>query len=215
MRFRVLSRPRLWLVPFAALALTWACSRHQEGARVACGQQTLPPLVTSDAIGTLDLHQAVAELRRACPSARDTVFLGTESRNPAIVVPFGSVTAIGMQPGYAYTDSLVWSVPADLWHVSGQLANLPLGLTLGSSWPQFRTRYGRGIAHHEDRSVVVVFCRYPRLWFVLAGYPDFEGGFTDDLSVLPDTVRVESIWVQAGSFVKTRWGAGTSHAASC
>jgi hypothetical protein len=142
------------------------------------------------------------------------MWLGEESRTPAIAFRIGSVTVVGVQAMYGYGDSVNPSVPADMWHVTGREARLPLGLTLGSTLHALRAAYGRGIAHNES-TIVVVFCRYPRLWFTLGASPNIEGGFTDDLSSLPDAAHVEAVWVHAGSFVKTRWGAGMAHTASC
>jgi hypothetical protein len=152
------------------------------------------PLVTVDSIGILNVHRTIAELRRLCPSARDTVTEGEETLNPGIVFHLGSVTLIASQIIGRSGDSLASALPANFWRVIGSRARLPLGLTLASRWSDLHAAYGPGVAHWEAGGVVVQFCRFPRFEFLL-NYGSGPGGAPDDLASIPGGVRIWEVWM--------------------
>ena len=165
----------------------------------SCGRAGVgpAPLISSDSIGPLDLHHTVAELRAACPSARDTMLLGGEESSAfGLVFLLGSVTVVAQQVIGDTSTGLRGNLPADMWTVMGSSARLPYGLTIGSRWQELRAAYGPGVADADnDVETWVRFCPFPRILFVLSAKLSGHHVYTYDLASIPDNTSVKEVVV--------------------
>jgi len=171
-----------------------------------CGRWLSTPVsITEDSVGPLNLHHNVGELRKLCPSARDTVIEGEESTNQAVAFHIDRTTAVAMQTLKEADAPLDAAAPADLWLFAGVGAVLPEGISLGSRWGNLRAAYGRAGGSIMDQ-VAVGFCRYPRIQFDLQlTLPDSQlVGYTNNLSAIPDTAAIRRVWLYTGRYVDAR-----------
>jgi hypothetical protein len=176
------------------------------GQDLFCGQHgPVPaPLITSDSIGTIDLHRTVADLRAGCPSAFDTVIAGEESRNPGLVFHLGGTTLTAQQVIGVTTTGLRATMPADLWTVVGKAGRLPDGLTLGSRWRELKAAFGPGVSGTWTESETAIrFCRFPRIFFIVGmGLPG-DRTVIDSLPSFPDTMTVSKVVVMDSFLART------------
>jgi len=164
------------------------------------------PLVTPHAIGPLDLTLPITALRLLCPSARDTTWDGEETVNPSIVFHLGTVTVMASQHVGRHDGSLTPTLPADFWRVIGSAARMGPTLTLASTWHDLHASLGRMvIAENDDFGLALEVCRSPHIWLFAHPAPPGESFAPDDLSFIPDSTKVQEIWVLTWP-VKTHWG---------
>ena len=91
-----------------------------------CAKQTPSgPLITADSIGVLAFRLTLGQLRRLCPSSKDTVMYGEESVSPAVRFRLGAVTVVASQD-LPPNDQLHPNDPLDFWIIAGAQARLPL-----------------------------------------------------------------------------------------
>jgi hypothetical protein len=190
-------------LPGASAAANAAAYReHGRSAALptdTCVRSTEPPLVTDSSIGVLDFRRTVADLRRLCPSVQSDFVYGEESINNALLFYLGSVVVRAWQAVPA-GNPLVDTMPAEFWRVAGAAVRLPSGLSLASRWGALRATYGPASARigPSRNSVEVNFCSQPRLDFTVALDSVSGGGYTDDLSFIPDTAIISEVTVNAG-----------------
>lgn len=178
-------------------------SRAQQLATDPCADTSAPvPAISMDSIGGLDLHATLAELRRRCPSARDTEFSGIESINQAVVFHVRSLRVIATQLSNAVINP---DEPAEIWWITGRSATLPLGVPLTAPWSLIRQTYGRGVASWNE-GTIVTFCRFPGLELVI-DRGSVEGALapTDDLSFIAGATRLEEVRVISDTTLQLLW----------
>ncbi len=163
-------------------------AQHADASSASCSQPLQGPIqVTEDSLGSASLWSSLSALRALYRCARDTVRYGEESVYPAVVFSFNGLRALASQ----YGDSLNPSQPADTWIIQGRDAVLPRGVPLTATWTDLRRRYGDARGETGDEPTVM-FCSFPRVFFVLDTPLEDVGPITD-FSTIPATARIKRV----------------------
>ena len=195
----ILASTKTALLP-AVLLLLPACKSQKGSAALVkagravgsteqlCTSDSGPIAVSSDSIDGLAVSANFRTLRRACPAAKDTVLEGSEgSVSPGLSFPYLGLRVVAVQ----YRKALAEGQRPDAWILEGRNARLPNGLSLTARWSDLRRTYGPAIGDQEG-AVNVVFCRMPKLVFMLKMVAT-AGGSVVDWSTIPDDTEVEQL----------------------
>jgi hypothetical protein len=143
--------------------------------------------VTRYGIGGVRLGMKANELRGMCPGVRDTAWRAEGMAEKGLVFPLAGHALLAVLNG----DSVARVVVRD-----GGLTT-PVGVGVGSTLGDLRTRYGRTCAGAAEGAPAVWFPVAPGISFGLAAPapPDWR----NDPSALPDTATVARLWVRKGT----------------
>jgi hypothetical protein len=173
-----------------------------EAASVVPCPATTPVRVTADSIGPFAADVPLEELRRLCPTVRDTFVLGDEVTRPALLLSLEGVQIWALQDsvvphpdtGFDTPGALVLTEPASAWMVTGTAAALPLSLSMDAPFSRLREAYGKGFSFNEP-TAAVVFCSLPGLTFFLDLNPSRMPRDPTALSQIPSSSRIRELMV--------------------
>lgn len=102
-----------------------------------------------------------------------------------------------MLASQSFSESLRPGEPADTWEVKGTNGVLPMSVPLNSRWAVLRRAYGGAVGRRMD-GVVVMFCRFPRMFFYLDADPDSVGPIVhNDFARIPLDSRIAHIIIRS------------------
>jgi len=144
--------------------------------------------VTRYGIGPLRLDMRAGDVRTLCPEARDTTWLGQEA-----------MTERGLAVRLAGHPVLVVLDGETVARIRVDSAGLRTGAGagVGNTLGELRGRYGRACAGHGEGFIAVWFPAAPGISFALDSTAVAVG--TPEAGLLPETARVERMWVRQGS----------------
>lgn len=147
--------------------------------------------VTRYGVGPLRLAMRADDVRTLCPEARDTTWQGDEGMTErGLAVSLAGTPALVLLAG----DTVSRIVVADPGIRTG------VGVGVGSTLGELRARYGRMCAGVGEGRVAVWFPAAPGVSFGLStedtGDRATEGR---DPAALPDSARVDEMWVRGGT----------------
>ena len=190
-------------IPVICVLLVFACALLLAGCAQARPSQVCdapsPIRIRTDSIGPLSLAAPLAELRRQCPTARDTVYYEHEAVFPAVWFAFRGLEVWGVQ---ARMDeerfepmALIPHCPADFWKVSGSNAVLPGGAPFHAPVADLNQTYGE-LSWFAENQVHARWAGLPGFSFVLdVNGSDFER-LDQDPSLLAQS-RVQELRIGA------------------
>jgi len=95
-------------------------------------------------------------------------------------------------------DSLNPDEAPDTWEVKGTDAILPMDLPMSSTWGTLRRAYGAAVGDRMP-SVIVMFCKFPNMFFYLDADPESVGPIiNNDLTKIPSESRIMRIIITLG-----------------
>jgi hypothetical protein len=145
--------------------------------------------VTRYGIGPLRLDMKAADVRTLCPEARDTTWPGPEG-----VAERGMAVRLAGTPVILVLDGQT----VERIQVDTAGPRTGTGVGVGSTLAELRGRYGRVCAGRGEGQVAVWFPTAPGISFGLDSTA-VAAGPQVDAETLPETARVERMWVRAGS----------------
>ncbi len=97
----------------------------------------------------------------------------------------------------SFSESLRPGEPADTWEVTGINGLLPMNVPLNSRWAVLRRVYGGALGRRMD-GVVVMFCRFPTMFFYLDADPDSVGPIVgNDFTRIPSDSRIARLIIRS------------------
>lgn len=146
--------------------------------------------VTRYGIGPLRLEMLAGDVRTLCPEARDTTWRGQEGmreRGLAVRLAGHPVTLV-------LAGEKVQRIVVD---TAGLRTGVGVGV--GSTLAELRGRYGRMCAGQGEGRIAVWFPAAPGVSFGLDPRTAGPAAGTPDPQALPDTAKVDRMWVRQGS----------------
>ena len=161
---------------------------------------SVPPELSPEAIGQMQLGEHVGRLRLRCRAARDTtVRLQSDAGQayPGLVFQFDSLTVLALQYGVSVLDS---GRAADGWMVFGTRATILDRVPLSASWIDLHAALGT--AQASARGVLAVrFCSFPNAIMILTADPGAvvtKKGLVD-LSSIPHDATIHHVFIMSRS----------------
>jgi hypothetical protein len=159
-----------------------------------------PVHISPDSVGPLPTSASVAVLQMICGGTATTRYT-EESAYPAVKFNVGGLTVLASQ---SFSESLRPGEPADTWEVTGTNGLLPMNVPLDSRWAALPRVYGGALVRRID-GVVVMFCRFPTMFFYLDADPDSVGPIVgNDFARIPLDSRIARIVIRSA----TGWTCG-------
>lgn len=165
----------------------------QASASPVCPGDVVTPLtISEDCVGPVPLWLTLDQVQRRFHDTRDTV-LGSEGGHPyaGVALSIGGLTLVATQ----HRSISDVTAAADQWLVAGDSGRLPEGLSLASTWSEFREAYGSAIGAADMRTTVM-FCRFPRMFFWFDVDPQLVTSVEQgDFSSMPADARIREVWI--------------------
>lgn len=176
--------------PLAAAADTIRIRAGSAVVRGGCGGVG-DVSVTRYGVGPLRLDMTAADVRSLCPEARDTTWQGQEGLTErGLLVRLGGTRVIVELDGQT-----VHRIRTD---TAGLRTGAGVGV--GATLAELRGRYGRMCADEAEGKVAVWSPAAPGISFGLRTEDTGEWAVESrDAGLLPDTARVEEMWVRKGT----------------
>jgi hypothetical protein len=185
---------RTWVSTSAAreMALSEDTIRIRPGSEVVTGGcgGVKDVAVTRYGIGPLRLDMRAADVRTLCPEARDTTWKGAEG-----------TTERGMAVRLSGYPVLLLLNGQTVSRIQVDTAGLKtgVGVGVGATLGELRGRYGRTCAGQGEGRIAVWFPAAPGISFGLDSATVAPPGPELDPATLPETARVERMWVRSGT----------------
>ena len=156
----------------------------------ACAPNGRLPVITSGGIGAARIGAPLREVGQSCRT-RDTTFILSEGIQEAgAIIEFAGHRVLALTAGDGTISRLI---------VADSAFRTERGLGIGNRVGQLREAYGRLCGAVGEGTVAVWLAGLPNVSFGLdtrlSDLPGSGGRLSNDPSVIPDTVRVTSLWV--------------------